>query len=109
MASTKTRTGWPKNATSLSSTVTRLAPNLRAIGVDVTRGREGQRRFIRIKKGTQSSVTSVTSVIPDTESANVRDAAMTQTHPVVTSSQARSDDGDGDDAHIPTFPSRDAY
>lgn len=51
--------GWPKNGRSLSSTLMRFAPNLRAVGINVERGEEGsgkwKRRFLRIRKGMQIS------------------------------------------------------
>ena len=33
--------GWPKNGQSLSNIVTRMAPNLRAFGVELVRGTQG--------------------------------------------------------------------
>ena len=101
----QSRTGWPKNARSLSSTLMRLAPNLRAIGVDVTRGKEGSQRFIRIGKGTQSCVPSVFSVSPDTRGADFQDAndaTRTQNSALAAPTQARHDDNDAKDANIPT-------
>jgi hypothetical protein len=51
---TKQRT-WPKNGRALSNALRRLAPTLRAVGVDVTFGREHdqkRRRIIRLTNGT---------------------------------------------------------
>jgi hypothetical protein len=45
---------WPKNARSLSGTLRRLAPNLRAVGTDVAFGR-GNRRLITINRRDTSS------------------------------------------------------
>lgn len=42
---------WPKAAHVLSNRLERLAPNLRAIGIEVDRDRSGARRTIRVSKG----------------------------------------------------------
>lgn len=47
------RKEWPKNPRALSVVLTRLAPNLRSIGIDITRGRGTGERLIRIGKGKQ--------------------------------------------------------
>ena len=51
------RRDWPKNPRALSGILTRLAPNLRTIGVDVTHGRGSVGRIIYIRKGKQSYIT----------------------------------------------------
>jgi hypothetical protein len=43
------KAGWPKNANVLSSQLRRLAPNLRAIGIDLQFGKSGN-RFIKARK-----------------------------------------------------------
>lgn len=99
------RTGWPKNARALGGILNRLAPNLRAVGVNVMRDREGNRRFICVRKGMQSSVISVTCVTPGTNEVNFHDAnpeVMTQSPPLVAPTRARYDDNDDNDAKIPT-------
>lgn len=56
---------WPKNARALSGALRRIAPNLRAIGVDVTFAREDtarRRRLISIKRTTSSTVHTVHTV-----------------------------------------------
>ncbi len=47
------RRDWPKNPRALGSILSRLAPNFRAIGVDITRDR-GSERLIYIRKGKQN-------------------------------------------------------
>lgn len=48
---------WPKNPRALSAILKRLAPNLRAIGVDVTYGRGHGEKIIYIRKGKQGYTT----------------------------------------------------
>ncbi|MFC1865790.1 bifunctional DNA primase/polymerase [Chloroflexota bacterium] len=48
---------WPKNARALGAILSRLAPNLRAVGLDITRFRGGGERLIHIRKGVQKYVT----------------------------------------------------
>lgn len=99
------RMDWPKNGRLLSSTLMRLAPNLRAVGVEVERDRNGSKRFIRIRKGTQYCVMFDSSVIPNKDMANRCDAdqgivtqAATQNLPIPTPDQAVSDANDDNDA-----------
>jgi hypothetical protein len=52
-------TGWPKQANVLSTTLKRIAPNLRRLGVDVEFGRKGNRgraRIIMITTAAQNTV-----------------------------------------------------
>jgi hypothetical protein len=50
---------WPKAAHSLSNRLERLAPNLRAVGIEITRDRSGAKRTIRVSKaGTAASPAS---------------------------------------------------
>ena len=51
------RRDWPKSARALGAILSRLAPNLRAIGVDITRDRGSGERLIHIRKGEQKYVT----------------------------------------------------
>jgi len=47
--------GWPQNAQKLSGQLTRLMPNLRALGIDVVKGKEDRNtRSITIKTLRQS-------------------------------------------------------
>lgn len=46
------RRDWPKSARALGSILKRLAPNFRAIGVDIARDRGSGERLIYIRKGT---------------------------------------------------------
>lgn len=62
----KRRREWPKSPSALSSHLRRLAPNLRAIGVNVEWVRDGRTRQIRI--GPQNAVTgdnAVTTIAPE--------------------------------------------
>lgn len=47
------RKDWPKSARALGSILSRLAPNFRAVGVDITRDRGSGERLIHIRKGIQ--------------------------------------------------------
>jgi hypothetical protein len=54
--------GWPQNAQKLPGLLTRLMPNLRAIGIDVVRGKEDRNtRSITIKPIRQSAVAGASS------------------------------------------------
>jgi len=72
--------GWPTTARTLSGTLRRLAPNLRAVGVEVTFDREpdkGRRRTIRlepVKAGNPPSEPSAASETPK-DGAPASDAA----------------------------------
>lgn len=48
------RKDWPKSAKALGGILNRLIPNLRAIGVDITRNRGSGERLIYIRKGKQN-------------------------------------------------------
>ena len=48
------RKGWPKSARALGSILSRLAPNFRAVGVNITRDRGSGERLICIRKGKQN-------------------------------------------------------
>ncbi|MCK4816053.1 hypothetical protein KA005_09795, partial [bacterium] len=48
------RKGWPKSARALGSILNRLAPNFRAVGVNITRDRGSGGRLIYIRKGKQN-------------------------------------------------------
>ncbi len=50
--------GWPRTPMALSGTLKRLAPNLRAVGGEVEIGRNKNRRFIKLRKVGDSSVTT---------------------------------------------------
>ncbi len=51
---TERRKDWPKSARALGTTLRRLAPNLRAVGADITWDRGGGERLIYIRKGKQN-------------------------------------------------------
>lgn len=66
--SQRKRRGWPGSAKAMGNAVRRLAPNLRAVGVEATFARTGRRRTVRLEKlGTGPSQTSPPSPTPDQE------------------------------------------
>ena len=76
---------WPKTPHGLSGALRRLAPNLRASGVDVEFDRTGSSRLIRIRAAGENSVTSVMSVTDGlapraANDADDADDAPLQTH-----------------------------
>jgi len=64
---------WPKNARSLAGTLRRLAPNLRAIGIDIDFRREA-RTGSRLIAISQPSTPTVTTVTPTSASGEPSDA-----------------------------------
>jgi hypothetical protein len=75
---------WPKDATRLSTRLRRLSGFLRRLGIDVEfPDRSGKSRQLTIRKVMQTSVTSVTSVIPEEQQGVPIDA-----------------EGDADDAEV---------
>lgn len=51
------RKDWPKGARALGAILRRLAPNFRAVGIDIMWDRGGGERLIYIRKGTQKYIT----------------------------------------------------
>ena len=97
---TKRAKGWPQTARALSGTIKRLAPNLRAVGLQVEMGRTGNGRYIALGMVQQSSVTSVTNVTPpDISGGNgdTKQIAVTQSPPLVTQERPGNDAGDDSD------------
>jgi hypothetical protein len=73
--------GWPKRANALSGAVKRIAPNLRAVGVECGEGRTKAGRFLTLEyRGESSSPSSPSSPTPEIGFASLND-----------------DDGSGDD------------
>jgi hypothetical protein len=90
---TTRRKGWPKSARSLTGELRRIAPNLRAVGIEVEfLGRERGRRPIRI--GQRQTVTTVTTVTDRARGDDARDGRAGTT---VTADADR----DGRDAGLP--------
>ncbi len=56
---TRRQKGWPSSPEALGNALTRIAPNLRAVGVEVERTRTGRRRLITVRKVGESTVTTV--------------------------------------------------
>jgi hypothetical protein len=100
-------TGWPKNARALAGRLRRAQTFLRALGIDITFGREGRAgsRIIRICRTLESTVSTVSSV-PEYGGRGQDDrrhrpvtSATTVTAPVGQVSVAAADDADGADAN----------
>ena len=94
---------WPKDATRVSTRLRRLSGFLRRLGIDVEfPDRSGKSRKLTIKKVAQSSVTSVTSVIPEGEQDVPSDAECdaddTEGFSSVTKKPSDFSGGDADDA-----------
>lgn len=94
---------WPKDATRVSTKLRRLSGFLRRLGIDVEfTDRSGKSRKLTIKKVAQSSVTSVTSVIPEGEqdvpSDAEGDADDADLFSSVTEKPSDFSGGDADDA-----------
>ncbi len=98
--------GWPKSARALSGMLRRLAPNLRATGVEVTMdGREpgGQRRrLIEIRTSTQKTDPTVPQRPVKRLFGTDGDANGTQTGPPEPPKSLLRDDRDGRDAKMPS-------
>lgn len=102
---------WPKNATALAADLKRLAPALRAAGIDWTRlERTGRHRGLALRPVGGTTVTGVTGVTANATvgdgltSSNQNDRhAGTQT---VTASAAANDGDDGRDGSAATVPDR---
>jgi hypothetical protein len=73
--------GWPQSSRALSGCLRRLAPNLRAVGVEFAQDRTSNRRLISLERVSDSSVTSVTNVTTSEKQAVYAgqcDASVTQ-------------------------------
>jgi hypothetical protein len=95
---------WPQTPRTLAGQVKRLAPNLRAAGIDVDLGRTSRRRFITLtRKYPDFCVTTVTSVTdPEKQGSgdDANDAPVTQTTFPMTHENPGNDANDDDDAKI---------
>ena len=95
---------WPQTARTLSGILKRLAPNLRAVGVEVDLGRTKQGRYVSLRTSRDFCVTTVTSVTtpqnPE-EFEGAGDARVTQGDAGVTLKNPRNDAGDAGDAEFP--------
>ena len=96
------RKGWPGNATSLSRELARIAPNLRAVGIEVEKRRESQgRRLIAIRMAPETpSPASPPSLAPDVGDAASPDGDATEASDEagVTDHRARGDTSDAGEA-----------
>ena len=71
---TQELTAWPKGGRSLSNALRRLAPNLRAAGIEVDFGQtpgSKSKRFVKISKGPEFSDANVANDISDMEAAGL--------------------------------------
>lgn len=112
---------WPKDAARLSGTLQRLAPNLRAVGIDIQFERQATLRTISIRKVPENSVISVIASSKQHEGGNTgvnTDDADSQNHDATHDDDVSSvigherddtgvervlrDANDGDDADIHT-------
>jgi hypothetical protein len=103
---TSSQREWPTNAKALTDALKRLAPDLRAIGIEWRRlARTGSTRLHLIRRIGGGTVTAVTT---DTTSTSRSDSPASTAFPdrhfaerSVTPSRAWSDARDGDDGHAP--------
>ncbi|NQT40030.1 MAG: hypothetical protein HQ581_21235, partial [Planctomycetes bacterium] len=100
---TKRLKSWPQTPRSLSNVLKRLAPNLRAVGVEVESGRTGRGRWITLRKEGESSVTSITTLENHGDSDDQGDARVTQNPAGVTQENPENDAGDAGDDEIPSY------
>ncbi len=82
--------GWPRSASAMSGALRRLAPNLRATGMDVHYGRTGDTRTIRLERMDTVPSPTVTPSPPDGE-------------PVTTMTSGDDDDGEAPPPSRHTF------
>jgi len=104
------RKAWPASPRGLAGDLRRLAPNLRAVGIEVTFEREARRRLITIvREGGATTVTTVTTVTGERGEDDGRGTVVTQQVTVgPPSDPAAEHDDDGRDAYdgrIPTHSS----
>lgn len=83
--------GWPKRANVLSGELTRIAPNLRRMGIDVESGKSAGRRYIAIRTTAQNSVQTVQCA---PHSANGESVASPH-RPAASEPEAESPDDNG--------------
>jgi hypothetical protein len=104
---------WPQTGRSLSGILKRLAPNLRAVWVEVELGRTKKGRFITLRKAGETCVTTVTSVTtPGKQGVLLHegdtrvtqgDTRVTQEPALVTQEYPENDAGDDGDDEIPLY------
>lgn len=96
--------GWPQTPRTLSGTLKRLAPNPRAVGVEVESGRTKKGRYITLGRIKESSVANVTQAItPENQgdSEDRGDATVTQDPVGVTQTAPGNVADDADDTRTP--------
>jgi hypothetical protein len=97
---------WPQTGRGLSGILKRLAPNLRAVGVEVELGRTKKGRFVTIRRVGESCVTTVTTVTsPGKQGVLLSggDTRVTQEPARVTQEGPRNAAGDEGDDEIPSY------
>ena len=102
---------WPKTPRSLSNVLRKLAPNLRAVGVEVTFNRRPSQRTISLarvgKTSSSSSFASSASSPPLGPNGTMPQASRNDDDGVTQANRApryEDDANDDDDARFPTFP-----
>jgi len=100
------RKAWPASPRGLAGDLRRLAPNLRAVGIEVTFEREARRRLITIiREGGATTVTTVTTVTRERGDDDGRGTVVTQQVTVgPPSDPAAEHDDDGRDAYDGAIP-----
>ena len=92
--------GWPSNGRALSNALRRLAPNLRAIGIEVSHATPHGKRLISLQAEIlRSQRSTVPPATTDGESGTQTSPSGTQNNPPVKPSQIQRSDGN---AHPPT-------
>jgi len=101
---TTRQSNWPKRPNTLSNALLRIAPNLRALGVEVDRDRSNSSRALIIRTLAQKTVTTVTdrhqapcgseSPIPGDDQGVTGDDPVTIATGQMTASVTQGDDGD---------------
>jgi hypothetical protein len=97
---------WPQTGRGLSGILKRLAPNLRAVGVEIELGRTYKGRFITLRKVGESCVMNVMNVMDpgkQGDSEGRHDASMTQNIPGMTQEYPGNDANDANDDEIPSY------
>jgi hypothetical protein len=117
---------WPASARTLGNTLRRLAPNLRAVGIDLTFDRTGRKRLIKIERGgnASSSTSSTSQSAPEQRNPGDDDLNDDDAHRHTNASSSHpadaeptewwgfsgsGDDGDGNDDEISAFSDSDDY
>lgn len=101
---------WPRDAAGLGKRMERLAPSLRAVGVEWTTARTSARRLCRLRQGSPPAVTPVTPVTGATAgplgpagSGDGLPLRLARADGVLSPAEAGSDANDGSDGTDPAL------